>query len=533
MSSSSDIQVSVRVRPCLSGTSPGVAVSSKGNGLSVCGGTATFRYPSAIVEGSDQGVAFRAIASRLLSRLKDGYSVTLLAYGQTGSGKTYTMFGPTGSLSEKSLSDANGAVPTTWGIFPRCMLELLRVPGLGSMHASAVEVYANQAYDLLANRKPLTIGHNRSKTAFKAGVKKNIALNSGGTGYPGFDRYKRKQLEREEFKRKLEARRAAAKASRGAPKAPKVPERSSFSTVGETLLELRSDRDVARLSRQVEASRVAHGHALNARSSRSHCLVHVHLVTKDGARTTRRQMLFVDLAGSERISKSKVKGMRQTEAVGINQSLTVLGRVISALGKSKASQGHIPYRDSTLTMLLKSSFGGKSCTSVVINVASDLEHTEETICSLRYGSRMTQVQNRSTVVVGEETGNIRQALEDAREGLQGMDRAGLGPRFSPSAAPSECKSFLRNVALQRTLKSKLNEARQDFIERPGEGGLAQLVKDLEFQVGNIKMILLRQKSIKGFYIDPSPAYRKKEEEIRVLEGQFQLFGDGGGGRRKK
>ena len=244
-------------------------------------------------------------------------------------------------------------------------------------------------------------------------------------------------------------------------------------------------------------------------------------------------MLFVDLAGSERISKSKVKGMRQTEAVGINQSLTVLGRVISALGKSKASQGHIPYRDSTLTMLLKSSFGGKSCTSVVINVASDLEHTEETICSLRYGSRMTQVQNRSTVVVGEETGNIRQALEDAREELQGMDRAGLGPRFSPSAAPSECKSFLRNVALQRTLKSKLNEARQDFIERPGEGGLAQLVKDLEFQVGNIKMILLRQKSIKGFYIDPSPAYRKKEEEIRVLEGQFQLFGDGGGGRRKK
>ena len=56
------------------------------------------------MQGSDQEAAFTAITKTLLARLHEGYSVTLLAYGQTGSGKTYTMFGPTGSLSEASFS---------------------------------------------------------------------------------------------------------------------------------------------------------------------------------------------------------------------------------------------------------------------------------------------------------------------------------------------------------------------------------------------------------------------------------------------
>ena len=50
------------------------------------------------------------------------------------------------------------------------------------------------------------------------------------------------------------------------------------------------------------------------------------------------------------------------QATSINTSLTALGRVIKALGARKGE--HVPYRDAVLTMLLRDSFGGKSCTSV-------------------------------------------------------------------------------------------------------------------------------------------------------------------------
>ena len=49
------------------------------------------------------------------------------------------------------------------------------------------------------------------------------------------------------------------------------------------------------------------------------------------------------------------------------------------------------------------------------------------------------------------------------------------------------------------------------------------VSDLSFQVENIRMILLRQKSIKGFYREPSKVYLAKEREIKMLEGEARLM----------
>ena len=48
--------------------------------------------------------------------------------------------------------------------------------------------------------------------------------------------------------------------------------------------------------------------------------------------------------------------------MGINGSLTALGKVIRALGE-RAS--HVPFRDSVLTKLLRSSLEGKATTAVV------------------------------------------------------------------------------------------------------------------------------------------------------------------------
>jgi Kinesin motor domain len=54
---------------------------------------------------------------------------------------------------------------------------------------------------------------------------------------------------------------------------------------------------------------------------------------------------LVDLAGSERVKKSKATGIRLKEAVGINSSLLVLGKVIAALVESHR---HVPYLVSTV-----------------------------------------------------------------------------------------------------------------------------------------------------------------------------------------
>jgi len=63
------------------------------------------------------------------------------------------MFGPPGSLTEASVQqqrqqqqevDGCGetvASPEAWGLFPRTVLELFRLEGVQSVHASAVEVY--------------------------------------------------------------------------------------------------------------------------------------------------------------------------------------------------------------------------------------------------------------------------------------------------------------------------------------------------------------------------------------------------------
>lgn len=58
--------------------------------------------------------------------------------------------------------------------------------------------------------------------------------------------------------------------------------------------------------------------------------------------------------------RSGAEGTRAREAGNINKSLSALGRVITSLADNT---GHVPYRDSKLTRMLRDSLGGM-CVSI-------------------------------------------------------------------------------------------------------------------------------------------------------------------------
>lgn len=85
------------------------------------------------------------------------------------------------------------------------------------------------------------------------------------------------------------------------------------------------------------ARRVVSSHAMNAVSSRSHCILGIDLALRlpDGSGTDVRSLtsriMLVDLAGSERVSRTKAEGSILDESISINKSLFVLRQVIKAL----------------------------------------------------------------------------------------------------------------------------------------------------------------------------------------------------------
>lgn len=137
---------------------------------------------------------------------------------------------------------------------------------------------------------------------------------------------------------------------------------------------------------------------MNDTSSRSHAVFTLFFTQamydpaskQTGERVSRINL--VDLAGSERNKKTGTSGAALKEGANINKSLTTLGLVISALaersknaGKGKKDQkgDHIPFRDSTLTWLLKDNLGGNAKTVMIATISPAADNYDETLSTLR------------------------------------------------------------------------------------------------------------------------------------------------------
>ena len=132
----------------------------------------------------------------------------------------------------------------------------------------------------------------------------------------------------------------------------------------------------------------------NIDSSRSHAIIQIGLksqaangrLVSNGAKLS-----FIDLAGSER-GADTVDQDKQTRIDGaeINKSLLALKECIRALDQQL---DHTPFRGSKLTQVLKDSFVGPNCVTLMIaNISPSSGSVEHTLNTLRYAYRVKELR---------------------------------------------------------------------------------------------------------------------------------------------
>ncbi|KAL5572672.1 hypothetical protein UlMin_022269 [Ulmus minor] len=129
----------------------------------------------------------------------------------------------------------------------------------------------------------------------------------------------------------------------------------------------------------------------NEESSRSHAILQLCIKRSiDGTESKPARLVgklsFIDLAGSER-GADTTDNDKQTRMEGaeINKSLLALKECIRALDND---HGHIPFRGSKLTEVLRDSFVGDSRTVMISCIAPSSGSCEHTLNTLRYADRV-------------------------------------------------------------------------------------------------------------------------------------------------
>ncbi|KAH0792347.1 Kinesin motor domain containing protein [Histomonas meleagridis] len=176
--------------------------------------------------------------------------------------------------------------------------------------------------------------------------------------------------------------------------------------------ECNSNEDLMQMLKNIDTARRQCSTKCNAKSSRSHCIFMLKLVTIpiiNGKRTTNLSQIkctrlsIVDLAGSERVSPTETNAQVVAEACNINRSMLVLGRCIREIRKiNKGGYAQIPFRESKLTELFRDFFepNGKKATmsSVIVNISPSTAQFDDTLFSLQFAAEAVECNVRN----GEE-----------------------------------------------------------------------------------------------------------------------------------
>lgn len=282
---------------------------------------------------------YNKTGSSLISHLFSGFNVCLLAYGQTSSGKTFTMMG-------------NKEDP---GLIPLIVRDVLRQREFlvsekinCEVKVSYSEIYNEVVQDLLSSdrQKKLRVREHPSTGPYVENLTE-VSLND----YSDFQHI--------------------------------LQEGNSRRSTASTSMNDQSSRSHAILTLTLKQTKFQNSDDAGADTS-----------IGDAEEEMISSIKLVDLAGSERLSKTKLYGQqdRMKEGSLINKSLTVLGRCINLLSSNSSgnSKQIVPYRDSTLTYILKENLGGNSKSFMVFCVSPvDFEETYQT---LNYANQVKKIK---------------------------------------------------------------------------------------------------------------------------------------------
>ena len=101
--------------------------------------------------------------------------------------------------------------------------------------------------------------------------------------------------------------------------------------------------------------------------------------------------------------------------------------VINALANSKF-KGHVPYRDSKLTRLLKDSLGGNCNTVMIAAVSPSSKSYDDTYNTLRYADRAKHIRadlKKNVVNVDLHLANYKKYVEKLEQENQALRKAAM------------------------------------------------------------------------------------------------------------
>mmetsp|Transcript_20076 Transcript_20076/g.40284 ORF Transcript_20076/g.40284 Transcript_20076/m.40284 type:complete len:972 (+) Transcript_20076:73-2988(+) len=419
---------------------------------------AEYEFDKVFGEDSNTNEIYNELVGDIVESVAiSGVNGTVFTYGQTSSGKTFTMKGDD-SKSDSSIGIIQLAAKE---IFDTIQQEKSSNPNCEcNVRVSYTEIYNEELRDLLNDSK--------RKTSTSLTIRED--------------------------------------------------KRGAITVEGRKEVAVSSLEELMEVFRIGEANKSVGCTKMNDRSSRSHVIFQVTLIKKTTLDTdedkendneirdgivvsTTSTLNLVDLAGSESVRHTGAIGMQKKEGGMINQSLLTLSKVLMSLGKS--NPGHINYRDSKLTRILKPSLSGNARMAVICCISPSDKYREETKSTLQFASRAKLVKTNATsnemiedesdVVAKLRLENVRAKKEIREKEQQLMEMSarigqGIPTETIGSSSLLELQSQLTNAnglvaSLERQvdeLSSQKNDA-LDWIE--------ELFSKVELKENKIKEIL--------------------------------------------
>ncbi|XP_034106350.1 kinesin-like protein subito [Drosophila albomicans] len=259
--------------------------------------------------------------------------------------------------------------------------------------------------------------------------------------------------------------------------------------------------------------------AVNANSSRSHCVFTVNVLKYHrSGMTTCSSYKFCDLAGSERVDKTGTIGSRLREAQRINTSLMVLGRCLDAASstKKKNNADVIPYRDSKLTLLLQPALLGTERLAMIVTVTPLDKYFEENLNVLSFASiakdiifKKPIIKQHNTRYSGFAESNLPSAIRDMKR-IEELEEQNY--KLQAEIDQMNYQHVLQMQLLEEKLRKELTDRFQASLEMNIKQGEERLQKMLHMQS-------------REFEAKMASVNRKHAEKVEDLEDKIEELKD--------